>query len=93
MKKYLLEWLRISGVWVFLTIIFSIVLLVNINSLTKENTKLKEELSALKVEKEDTFNTLIERNQELYTKKMECEEWKQLFYSAIDFHPDESYPY
>lgn len=93
MKKYLLEWLRISGVWVFLTIILSIVLLVNINSLTKENTKLKEELSALKVEKEDTFNTLIERNQELYNKKMECEEWKQLFYAEIDFHPDESYPY
>jgi uncharacterized protein YxeA len=93
MKKYLLEWLRISGVWVFLTIILSIVLLVNINSLTKENTKLKEELSALKVENESTSDALIERNQELYLRNMELEEWKQLFYSAIDFHPDESYPY
>jgi len=93
MKKYLLEWLRISGVWVFLTIILSIVLLVNINSLTKENTKLKEEISALKVENESTSDALIERNQELYLRNMELEEWKQLFYSAIDFHPDESYPY
>lgn len=88
-----MEWLRISGVWVFLTVILGIVLLLNINSLSKENTKLKEELAAVKVEKEDTFNTLIERNQELYLRNMELEEWKQLFYSAIDFHPDESYPY
>lgn len=53
------------------------------------NTKIEEKDKQY----EDINNALISRNQELYNCRMEADEWKELFYSAIDFHPDESYPY
>ncbi|MGM9543517.1 MAG: hypothetical protein ACI3T9_00905 [Romboutsia timonensis] len=89
MKKNFIDWFTISGVWVLLSIILSVALIISVVDLSKENTKLKEEVASLKVEVDDKQHTIIERNQEIYRLEMIADEWKELFYSAIDFHPYE----
>ena len=90
---------RINWEAVFLLVIVlisSITMVYNIKvnkKLTNENTQLKEEISALKVENEEQMDTIIDRNQEIYRLEMLSNEWKELFYAQIEFYPDESYPY
>lgn len=87
-----------KGFWILLiaNIVLLSTLIISITSLVKcegdikvLNTKIEEKDKQY----EDINNALISRNQELYNCRMEADEWKELFYSAIDFHPDESYPY
>lgn len=87
-----------KGFWILLiaNIVLLSTLIISITSLVKRggdikvlNTKIEEKDKQY----EDIDNALISRNQELYNCRMEADEWKELFYSAIDFHPDESYPY
>lgn len=87
-----------KGFWILLiaNIVLLSTLIISITSLVKRggdikvlNTKIEEKDKQY----EDINNALISRNQELYNCRMEADEWKELFYSAIDFHPDESYPY
>lgn len=87
-----------KGFWILLiaNIVLLSTLIISITSLVKRegdikvlNTKIEEKDKQY----DDIDNTLISRNQELYNCRMEADEWKELFYSAIDFHPDESYPY
>lgn len=87
-----------KGFWILLiaNIVLLSTLIISITSLVKRggdikvlNTKIEEKDKQY----EDINNALISRNQELYNCRMEANEWKELFYSAIDFHPDESYPY
>lgn len=87
-----------KGFWILLiaNIILLSTLIISITELVKRegdikvlNTKIEEKDKQYN----DIDNALISRNQELYNCRMEADEWKELFYSAIDFHPDESYPY
>lgn len=87
-----------KGSWILLiaNIVLLSTLIIIITSLVKRegdikvlNTKIEEKDKQYN----DIDNALISRNQELYNCRMEADEWKELFYSAIDFHPDESYPY
>lgn len=87
-----------KGFWILL--IVNIVLLSTLVISITESVKREGDIKVLntKIEEkdkqyEDINNALISRNQELYNCRMEADEWKELFYSAIDFHPDESYPY
>lgn len=87
-----------KGFWILL--IANIVLLSTLVISVAESVKRGGDIKVLntKIEEkdkqyEDINNALISRNQELYNCRMEANEWKELFYSAIDFHPDESYPY
>lgn len=87
-----------KGFWILLiaNIVLLSTLIISITALVKRegdikvlNTKIEEKDKQYN----DIDNALISRNQELYNCRMEANEWKELFYSAIDFHPDESYPY
>ena len=87
-----------KGFWILLiaNIVLLSTLIISITELVKRegdikvlNTKIEEKDKQYN----DIDNALISRNQELYNCRMEANEWKELFYSAIDFHPDESYPY
>ena len=87
-----------KGFWILL--IANIVLLSTLVISVAESVKRGGDVKVLntKIEEkdkqyEDINNALISRNQELYNCRMEADEWRELFYSAIDFHPDESYPY
>lgn len=82
--------LLIANIVLLSTLIISITSLVKLEGEIKVlNTKIEEKDKQYN----DIDNALISRNQELYNCRMEADEWKELFYSAIDFHPDESYPY
>ena len=82
--------LLIANIVLLSTLIISIIELVKRGGEIKVlNTKIEEKDKQYN----DIDNALISRNQELYNCRMEADEWKELFYSAIDFHPDESYPY
>lgn len=92
MKKYQ------KGFWILL--IANIVLLSTLIISITKSVKREGDIKVLntKIEEKDKQyndidNALISRNQELYNCRMEANEWKELFYNAIDFHPDESYPY
>lgn len=87
-----------KGFWILLiaNIVLLSTLIISITPLVKRegdikvlNTKIEEKDKQYN----DIDNALISRNQELYNCRMEANEWKELFYNAIDFHPDESYPY
>lgn len=87
-----------KGFWILLiaNIVLLSTLIISITSLVKRegdikvlNTKIEEKDKQYN----DIDNALISRNQELYNCRMEADEWKELFYNAIDFHPNESYPY
>ena len=87
-----------KGFWILLiaNIVLLSTLIISITELVKRegdikvlNTKIEEKDKQYN----DIENALISRDQELYKCRMEADEWKELFYSAIDFHPDESYPY
>ncbi len=87
-----------KGFWILL--IANIVLLSTLVISVAESVKRGGDVKVLntKIEEKDKQyndidNALISRNQELYNCRMEADEWRELFYSAIDFHPDESYPY
>lgn len=87
-----------KGFWILL--IANIVLLSTLIISITQSVKREGDIKVLntKIEEKDKQyndinNALITRNQELYNCRMEADEWKELFYSAIDFHPDESYPY
>ena len=82
--------LLIANITLLTTLIFSISIAVKREGDIKVlNTKIEEKDKQYN----DIDNALISRNQELYNCRMEADEWRELFYSAIDFHPDESYPY
>lgn len=63
------------------------------NNLTEENKVLKEKVTLLEIENKNQQDTIVERNGNIYILENIIEELKQLYFEAIDFHPDESYPY
>lgn len=69
--------------------IYDVFLRIDNNKLKEQNAELREKVAALEVENEDQFNTIMERNNEIYRLQMMADEWKELFYAEIDFHPYE----
>ena len=94
MKK-VFTWLKHNIVLLIeiLVLISVSILVTRVIDLTKENNSLKKDIETLTIEKDNNFDLVLERSNELYICRMEAMEWKELFYSAMDMHPDESYPY
>lgn len=69
--------------------IYGIFIKIDNNKLKEQNTELKVKVSELETNNKDLNNLVIERNNEIYRLKMIAEEWKELFYTEIDFHPYE----
>ena len=87
-----------KGFWILLiaNIVLPSTLIISITESVKRGGDIKvlnNKIEEKDKQYNDIDNALISRNQELYNCRMEADEWKELFYSAIDFHPDESYPY
>ena len=94
MKK-VFTWLKHNIVLLIaiLVLVSVSILVTRVIDLTKENNTLKKDIETLTIEKDKNFDLVLERNNELYICRMEAMEWKELFYSAMDIYPDESYPY
>lgn len=69
--------------------VYGIFIKIDNNKLKEQNTELKVKVSELQTNNKDLNNLIIERNNEIYRLKMIAEEWKELFYTEIDFHPYE----
>jgi cell division protein FtsL len=69
--------------------VYGIFIKIDNNKLKEQNTELKVKVSELETNNKDLNNLVIERNNEIYRLKMIAEEWKELFYTEIDFHPYE----
>lgn len=69
--------------------VYGIFIKIDNNKLKEQNTELKVKVSELETNNKDLNNLIIERNNEIYRLKMIAEEWKELFYTEIDFHPYE----
>ena len=89
MKRVVSKSKIVFGVVTLVEIVISIIAVLTGLHYKKQYQELKLDYENAVASEKDTFETLIERNQELYNCKMEKEEWKELFYSAIDFHPNE----
>lgn len=87
--KRVKEWFRVQSLNLFSIVALSlavILLILGLVAMDDRNTKLEKKISSLEKEVEDKQNIIFERNNELYLCKMEKDEWKELFYSEIDFH-------
>lgn len=69
--------------------VYSIFIKIDNNKLTMQNCELKEHISKLETELDNSEELLFDRNYEIARLKMEADEWKELFYAEIDFHPYE----
>lgn len=69
--------------------VYSIFIRIDNNKLTMQNRKLKEHISKLETELDNSEELLFDRNYEIVRLRMEADEWKELFYAEIDFHPYE----
>lgn len=69
--------------------VYSIFIRIDNNKLTMQNCKLKEHISKLETELDNSEELLFDRNYEIARLRMEADEWKELFYAEIDFHPYE----
>lgn len=79
---------------VLLTSIVTITIIGNDNSnLTKENKELKERIAELEIENQNQHDAIIQKNGDIYTLEEILRELKQLYFDAIGFIPDHSYPY
>ena len=84
MKKIITEY------YLVFILLFGMLSMIVLNSrMEEENTKLKEKVAALEVRVEEQKDTIIERNGEITNLESVCNDWKWLFYSAIDYQPNE----
>lgn len=96
--RRVLKWLEQYSLAIVLVItlllgIYNITLRIDNNKLKEQASELKVQVATLKAENEDQKNTIIDRNQEIYRLEMIANDWEELFYAAIGFHPYEGYPY
>lgn len=73
--------------------VYNILLRVDNSKLKEQNTQLKENIARVEEERDANWELVMERNNEIYLLRMEANEWEELFYAAIGFHPYEGYPY
>lgn len=69
--------------------VYSIFIRIDNNKLTMQNCELKERISKLETELDNSEELLFDRNYEIARLRMEADEWRELFYAEIDFHPYE----
>lgn len=69
--------------------VYSIFIRIDNNKLTIQNCELKEQISKLETELDNSEELLFDRNYEIARLRMEADEWRELFYAEIDFHPYE----
>lgn len=69
--------------------VYSIFTRIDNNKLTIQNFELKEHISKLETELDNSEELLFDRNYEIARLRMEADEWKELFYAEIDFQPYE----
>ena len=69
--------------------VYSIFIRIDNNKLTMQNCELKEHISKLETELDNSEELLFDRNYEITRLRMEADEWRELFYAEIDFHPYE----
>lgn len=69
--------------------VYSIFIRIDNNNLTMQNCGLKEQISNLETELDNSKELLFDRNYEIDRLRMEANEWKELFYAEIDFQPYE----
>lgn len=69
--------------------VYSIFIRIDNNNLTMQNCELKEQISKLETELDNSKELLFDRNYEIIRLRMEANEWKELFYAEIDFQPYE----
>ena len=69
--------------------VYSIFIRIDNNKLTMQNCELKEHISKLETELDNSEELLFDRNYEIARLRMEADEWRELFYAEIDFHPYE----
>lgn len=69
--------------------VYSIFIRIDNNKLTTQNCELKEHISKLETELDNSEELLFDRNFEIARLRMEADEWRELFYAEIDFHPYE----
>lgn len=69
--------------------VYSIFIRIDNNKLTMQNCELKEHISKLETELDNNEELLFDRNYEIARLRMEADEWRELFYAEIDFHPYE----
>lgn len=89
-QKY---YLAIVLVMILLLGIYNIFLRIDNSKIKEQNTQLKEELAKVTEERDNNWDLVIERNNEIYRLEMIAYEWQQLFYAEIEFYPYEGYPY
>lgn len=70
-------------------VVYSIFIRIDNNNLTMQNRELKEQISKLETELDNSKELLFDRNYEIDRLRMEANEWKELFYAEIDFQPYE----
>lgn len=70
-------------------VVYSIFIRIDNNNLTMQNCELKEQISKLETELDNSKELLFDRNYEIDRLRMEANEWKELFYAEIDFQPYE----
>lgn len=86
-------YLAIVLIAILLLGIYNIFLRIDNNKLKEQNTQLKVNLAKAEEERDNNWDLVIERNNEIYRLEMIAYEWQQLFYSEIEFYPYEGYPY
>lgn len=69
--------------------VYSIFIRIDNNKLTIQNCELKEQISKLETELDNSEELLFDRNYVIARLRMEADEWRELFYAEIDFHPYE----
>lgn len=69
--------------------VYSIFIRIDNNKLTMQNCELKEHISKLETELDNSEKLLFDRNYEIARLRMEADEWRELFYAEIDFQPYE----
>lgn len=69
--------------------VYSIFIRIDNNKLIIQNCELKEQISKLETELDNSEELLFDRNYEIARLRMEADEWRELFYAEIDFHPYE----
>lgn len=69
--------------------VYSIFIRIDNNKLTIQNCELKEQISKLETELDNSEELLFDRNYEIARLRMEADELRELFYAEIDFHPYE----
>ena len=93
MKKFF-SWLNKNILYfvllgLVLLLCYGVFLQVDNIKLKEQNTKLEKDLAETKTELDNTWNIVYDRNNEIYRLQMIADEWKELFYAEIDFHPYE----